>query len=199
MHFHCRNDSKVVSYLSCQSHANHQWLKMPLSIDTNHICLRKPSPPLFSNNSLTPNCLHRVRFEFLKLLKLNLMKYFWIRIATTLADSVLPLANHIMHQIPYLRKRWSTKKSKGEKAQTFSICWPNMHHSMCSLLLCKSNMDNVESELKACWNIDHLSVPCLLLIKACTHKNVIIKKSETAKLNPKTFMMIHTKINCSST
>ena len=73
------------------------------------------------------------------------------------------------------------KIKRGKSSNIFHICWPNMHHSMCSLLLCKSNMDNVESELKACWNIDNLSVPCLLLIKACTHKNVEIKKSETGK------------------
>ena len=134
------------------------------------------------------------------------MKYFWIRIATTLADSVLPLANHIMHQIPYLRKHWSTKRSKeGRELKHFPykriyVYTPMtyMHHSVCSLLLvCSVQIWYgqcwiwAKSKLKY-WNIEiwaksmlkywnYLSVPCLLLIKACTHKNVKIKKSETAK------------------
>ena len=123
----------------------------------------------------------------------NFSNWIWgntFGIATT--DSVLPQANHIMHQIPYLRKHWSTRRSKeGKELKHFpyillSHTWTILcaHCFWCSL--CKFHMDNVEYEQKHVeiltnWNIDYLYVPCLLLIKACTHKNVKIKKSETAK------------------
>ena len=64
----------------------------------------------------------------------HLIKYFWIRMVTTLTDSVFPLANHtIMHQIPYLRKHWLTRRWKREQAQTFSIYIHAIHAFFCVL------------------------------------------------------------------
>ena len=89
------------------------------------------------------------------------------------------------------------KIKRGKKAQTFSI-YTHIEHTC--IILCAHCFwcamcivqvwygqcwiwakSMLKYELLTNWNIHYLYVPCLLLIKACTHKNVKIKKSETAK------------------
>ena len=133
----------------------------------------------------------------------HLIKYFWIRMVTTLTDSVLPLANYIiMHQIPYLRKHWLTRRWKREQAQTFSIYLhvPYMHFSVCSLLLvCSVQIWYGQCSIWAksmlkYWFI--LICPMSSVDQSLHSQKCYNQEIWNCNADQKTFLMIHTKINC---
>ena len=123
------------------------------------------------------------------------MKYFWSELLPPwltlcpLKQITLCTRFHIWGSID---RQEDQKREKSSNIFHIYTYMSHMHHSMCSLLLvCSVQVwygqcwiwakSMLKYELLTNWNIDYLYVPCLLLIKACTHKNVKIKKSETAK------------------
>ena len=113
---------------------------------------------------------------------------------------MLPLANQIMHQIPYLRKRWSTNRSrKGNSSNIFHI-----HASFCVLtatgVLCANliwimlNLSQMHVEILRLLICPMSSVDQSLHSQKCHNQEIWNWKLA----NPKTFMMIHTKIKYSA-
>ena len=174
---------------------------MPPSIDTNHICLRKHSRPLFFNNSSTFLGLSAV-CTMSDLSSSNFSNWIWWNTfdQNCFHPGWLSAPSSKSHYAPdsiFEEALIDKKIKRGKKAQTFSI-YTHICHT-CIILcahcfwcaLCKFDVwygqcwiwakSMLKYELLTNWNIDYLYVPCLLLIKACTHKNVKIKKSETAK------------------
>ena len=146
--------------------------------------------PLLSNNSNTFLGLHHVRFKFLKLLKLNLRKYFWNCYHWLCAPSS---KSHYAPDSIFEEALIDKKIKRGKKAQTFSI-YTHIEHT-CIILcahcfwcaLCKFDMDNVEYELKACWNMNYWQIEILITYMSlvfCWSKLALTKmlKSRNLKL-----------------
>ena len=171
---------------------------MPPSIDdTNHICLRKHSRPLFFNNSNTFLGLSAV-CTMSDLSSSNFSNWIWWNTfdQNCFHPGWFSAPSSKSHYAPdsiFEEALIDKKIKRGKKAQTFSI-YTHIEHT-CIILcahcfwcaLCKFDMDNVEYELKACWNMNYWQIEIFITYMSlvfCWSKLALTKmlKSRNLKL-----------------